>query len=264
MKLVVTADIHYGLRERGDESARRLAEEICSGGGDALVLAGDNAAISPALFTECFRLFGGFPGRRLALCGNHDLWTQDGDSLAIYRERFPAWAAAGGFEYLEGSPVVIGNVGIVGTVGWYDYSFRDKSLDISEHFYEKKFHPKLARWNDGQFVRMAMSDHEFNKVVLDGLDASIRAIYEQVEVIVAVTHVLAFDCMIIHKSSPSWDFCSAFMGSRALGELLLRYPKVRYHFCGHAHQPSRHTVGHILTVNVGSTYNEKRYEVLEL
>ena len=56
----------------------------------------------------------------------------------------------------------------------------------------------------------------------------------------------------------------AHMGSRSLGNLLLKYPKIRYHFCGHTHVPGRHHVGQLETINIGSTYLEKRYEVLEL
>jgi len=264
MKLLVTADLHYGLREAGDASARELAREICATDADALVLAGDTAALEPDLFVECFRLFEGFRGRKLAICGNHDLWSPNGDSLAIYREKFAAWAGEAGFEYLEGSPVVLGNVGLVGTVGWYDYSFQDETLGLDERFYEQKYCPRLARWNDGQFVKMPLSDAEFNELVTERLVSSIQRIYEQVGTIVTVTHMLAFDCMIVHKPVAAWNFCSAYMGSRALGETLLQFPKVRHHFCGHAHQPSRHKVGHIETINVGSNYYEKRYDMLEL
>lgn len=264
MRLLVTADLHYGLRDAGDASTRELAQRICASDADALVLAGDNASMEPELFAECFRLFEGFRGRKLTICGNHDLWSRNGDSLSIYHERFASWAGEAGFECLEGSPVIIGNVGLVGTVGWYDYSFRDETLGIEERFYEQKFHPRLARWNDGQFIKMPLSDAEFSELVTERLVSSIQGVYEQVETIVAVTHMLAFDCMIVHKRVAAWDFCSAFMGSRTLGETLLRYPKVGYHFCGHAHQPSRHRVGHLETINVGSNYDEKRCEILEL
>lgn len=57
MKLIITSDLHYGLDDRGDLSTRKLAEEIADSGADALVLAGDNAAFSAPLFTECFNCF---------------------------------------------------------------------------------------------------------------------------------------------------------------------------------------------------------------
>ena len=264
MKLIITADLHFGSREAGNASVREIASEIAQSDADALVLAGDNAAVDPELFQECFSCFDGFNGRKFTLCGNHDLWTRDGDSLQIYREGFPEMAQAGDFEYLEGQPATFGNVGLVGTAGWYDYSFRDESIDIDDRYYEQKSHPKLAKWNDGAFVKLGMSDPEFNELVLNRLEQSIESIYDQVEVVVAVTHLIAFDCMLIQKPERAWRFCNAFRGSRSLGNLLLKYPKIRYHFCGHTHVPGRHRVGQLETINIGSTYLEKRYEVLEL
>ena len=264
MRLIVTADLHYGLRDEGDSSTHRLAEEVQASGAEVLVLAGDNAAMNPSHFRECFQAFRNFPGRKLAICGNHDLWTQDGDSLSIFEERFPEWASESGFGCLEGNPVVIGKVGIVGTMGWYDYSFRDESLGLEDRYYEQKFHPRLARWNDGQYVKMDLSDREFSELLNTRLESDIRNIYDQVEEIVVVTHLVAFECMLIRRPEQAWRFCNAFIGCRALGELLLKYPKARHHYCGHTHQPARHQIEHLTTVNVGSTYYDKRAELLEL
>ena len=264
MRLILTADLHFGKNATGDASAREMAREINSLGADALILAGDNAAFDPELFHDCFQLFADFPGRKLALCGNHDLWTRDGDSHAIYEHVFATWAEETGFEYLEGAPVVIGGVGIAGSIGWYDYSFRDEDLDIPQKYFEQNFHPKYARWNDGVFVKMSMSDTEFHAQCLATLEEGIQSLLPRTDTIVAVTHMVAFEEMRVQRQGPVWGFCNAFMGSRSLGELLLRYPEIRHHFCGHTHLHHVYEMNGMRSVNIGSNYLQKRYEILEL
>ena len=41
MKLIITADLHFGSREAGNASVREIASEIAQSDADALVLAGD-------------------------------------------------------------------------------------------------------------------------------------------------------------------------------------------------------------------------------
>jgi len=264
MRLILTADLHFGKNEAGDASAREMAREINTLGADVLILAGDNAAFNPALFNECFQLFSDFPGRKFALCGNHDLWTRDGDSQIIYEQLFASWAEECGFEYLEGNPVLINGIGIAGSVGWYDYSFRDREIDIPLKYFEQNYHPKFARWNDGLFVKKDMSDTEFHDQCLATLEKGIQSLLPQTDTIVAVTHMIAFEEMRVQKPGPVWGFCNAFMGSRSLGEMLLRYPQIRHHFCGHTHLHNIHEKDGLRSVNIGSSYLQKRYEILEI
>jgi Icc-related predicted phosphoesterase len=61
---------------------------------------------------------------------------------------------------------------------------------------------------------------------------------------------------------PGWNFCNAFMGSTLLGEMLLRHPKVRYHISGHIHDQKMVKKEHLVSINPGSTYDEKKYIAL--
>ena len=77
-------------------------------------------------------------------------------------------------------------------------------------------------------------------------------------------HHLPFRELVPDSDDPTWAFASAFMGSERFGEVLLSEPKVRYVFCGHSHRPLRVRCGHIRCIDVGCSYVEKRYEVIEL
>ena len=187
MRVLVTADLHYDIA-RSRESARRVADQACTAGGDALVLVGDTAGADLGPLRECLALFERFAGRKLLVPGNHCLWCRQGeDSLHRYEHVLPEAASEAGFAVLDHSPVATGPVGLVGSVGWYDYSLADESLGIPEDFYRAKVAPGAAacleehrellerhrgrltdeqlsissRWMDGQHVRLPVSDGEF-------------------------------------------------------------------------------------------------------
>ena len=41
--------------------------------------------------------------------------------------------------------------------------------------------------------------------------------------------------------------------------MLLNHPKVRYHICGHTHEQKVVRKGSLISINPGSTYDEKRF-----
>ena len=130
MRILVTADLHYDIR-RSREPTEQLARQALATGGDCLVLVGDSAGRDLQPLRDCLRLFADFPDRKLFVPGNQCLWcNHDEDSLDRYERILPATVAGEGFAMLDHEPVVLGGVGLVGSVGWYDYSFRVKSLEI--------------------------------------------------------------------------------------------------------------------------------------
>jgi predicted phosphodiesterase len=144
MRILVTADLHYNIA-RSQEPARLLARQTCDEGGDALVLVGDSAAAELGPLRQCLRLFADFPGRKFLVLGNHSLWCRGPeDSLDRYHRVLPQTAAEEGFHLLDESPAVLGDLALVGSVGWYDYSFRDRSLGIPEAFYLLAQCPKVS------------------------------------------------------------------------------------------------------------------------
>jgi Icc-related predicted phosphoesterase len=315
MKILVTADLHYDIA-RSREPARKLAAEIVAAGGDALVLAGDSAGADVAKLGECLQLFEGFHGLKLLVPGNHCLWCKDDEnSLDRYERLIPQVAAGEGFVVLDHQPQVLGvsavsaarpagvspaattpaapsgtGLGLVGSIGWYDYSFADASLGIPLAFYEAKLSPGAAdyyeehrhlvhahreqlterqlsigsRWMDGVHVRLGMSDVEFTQMLAQKLRGQLARISPKVTRIAAFVHHLPFGELVPKDRPDRFAFAAAFMGSPAIGEVLLECPKVTCVCCGHSHWPGRTKIGHVNVINIGSTYTEKRLEILEL
>jgi predicted phosphodiesterase len=288
MKILVTADLHYNIA-RSREPVERLAEKACRRRADALVLLGDVAGEDLGPFADCLALFAGFPGRKFLVPGNHCLWTtpEGADSLTRYHHQLPAVAGEHDFTVLDHNPTVLGEVGLVGCIGWYDYSLRDESLGIPLPFYHAKASPGAAeyygmdelvadhrdvlterhmrmgvRWRDGQKVRLTMSDEEFTEQLDARLSEQLAELSPRCERIVAMFHHLPFAELVPRHRPDRFAFAAAYLGAKRLGQTLLDCPKVTHVYCGHSHWPIRRRIGSVEAVNVGSTYKEKRLEVL--
>ncbi len=290
MKVLVTADLHYDIA-RSQESARRVARQACALGGDALVLVGDTAGAEMDPWRQCLGLFQRFAGLRLFVPGNHCLWCRQGeDSLHRYEHVLPEAAAEAGFSVLDHQPVAAGEVGLVGSVGWYDYSLADESLGIPKDFYRAKVAPGAAayleehrdlvdrhrghltaehlaigsRWMDGQHVRLPISDEEFVHRLAEKLERQLAELAARVERIAAFVHHLPFAELVPADRPPQFAFAAAYMGAARLGEVLLACEKVTHVFCGHSHWGDAQRIGHLNVLNVGSTYTDKRLLMVDL
>ena len=290
MRILVTADLHYNI-PRSRAPTRLLARRICASGGEALVLVGDTAGAETRPLVECLGLFDGFAGRKFLVAGNHCLWCRpDEDSLHRYRDVLPAVAADAGFHLLDQAPALVGRTALAGSVGWYDYSFRDESLGIPEPFYRAKLSPGAARylgghddllaahsheltdahmgigarWMDGQNVRLGVSDEQFLEMVAATLEEHLREVSDRAERICVFLHHLPFAELVPPGRPAGFAFAAAYMGAGRLGEVVKNCPKVTHVFCGHSHWPAEISVGDIDVVNVGSTYTDKKLRVLEL
>ncbi len=284
MRILATADLHYN-----HPKSRRLADELIermnSVEADVLLLVGDTAAGDGDAIEQCLGRFQ-FAGPKLFIAGNHELWTHRGDSYRLFREELPKRVREMGWRWLEGEPFVDGDVAIVGSVGWYDYSFAQAELEIPRRFYEAKVSPGAAdrleqhvhlleeaddvpahakevcaRWNDGQFVKLHRSDEAF----LDELLSDLRKQLERLRTkkIVAAIHHLPFADLLPPSRSAQWDFAKAYLGAAKIGELLRRYDNIHTLLCGHSHFPAEAKIGSMRAINLGSGYRAKEYLLLE-
>jgi predicted phosphodiesterase len=286
MRLLITADLHYN-HARSREPADRVIDDINRAGGDVLLVVGDTAACDGDELEQCLSRFT-FAGPRLFVAGNHELWTHGGDSYDIYANRLPRRVRELGWHWLESEPFVADNIGIVGTVGWYDYSFAQASLQIPHRFYRQKVSPGaaqylsdyahllepaddltpqarqvVARWNDGRFVKLHREDEQFLGELTSRLNRQLHAL-EHLQTVVAASHHLPFRELLPPSHAAHWDFVKAYLGSDAIGGTLLRHKNVQHAFCGHSHFPAETTIGHVHAVNVGSGYRVKRFLTLDL
>lgn len=289
MRLVVTSDLHYNVL-RSKQPTLDVAEEICRLRADALLILGDAAGEDLSILRECLALFDAFEGRKFFVPGNHELWTPPGTcSLTRYEEILPRACAQAGFHMLDREPVLLNGVGLVGSMGWYDFSFRPEHLGIPLRFYQEKIAPGAAsrmerylhllepgddipnaalkmgtRWMDGEHVRLPMSDLEFCRRLLDRLDRQLTRMSEACETIVVGLHHAPFAELVPLNPNPSWAFARAFLGSTAFGDLLLSHPKARHVYCGHLHKDGQVIRDHVTCTSTGCTYIAKRYEMIEL
>ena len=282
MRLLVTADLHYN-HPKSRSVADDLIERMNATGGDAVVVVGDTAVADGDALERCLSRFT-CPGPKLVVAGNHELWTRRPDSHVIFSEELPRRVRGLGWHWLEGDPFTAGDVAVVGSVGWYDYSFAPPELGIPRRFYAAKVSPAaadrlggpfaplvattddvspaardvVARWNDGKFVHLGRTDEQFLAERLDDLRRSLVSV-ERSTTVVAAVHCLPFRQLLPPPHSGQWDFAKAYLGSDRLGQLLLARPNVRHAYCGHSHYAAEATIGHLHAVNVGSGYRVKTF-----
>jgi predicted phosphodiesterase len=288
MRLIVTADLHYNIA-RSKAPTMAVAEEICQRRADGLLILGDIGGRDIGIVSECLHLFDRFPGRKFFVAGNHDIWTDpEGDSLVRLERELPAVCREAGFHPLDIEPAELDGIGLAGSIGWYDYTFRPGRLGIPLRFYQQKIAPGAAartpghehlmedtsdipedamrigaRWMDGVHARLPISDEAFCDRLLNRLDNHLDQLSE-CRSIVAGIHHLPFRQLVPQQENPSWAFAAAFLGSERFGELLARHDRVRYVLCGHSHMQSRVRRDHIECINVGCTYKAKRYETIDI
>src|SRR5947209_810942 len=130
IKLAITADLHLPITPA--ERLEALAREMADFNPDAAVLGGDLAE-SLADLERCLTLFKErLPCPVWVIPGNHDLWVRrSSDSRRLWLEHLPQAVADAGCRWLEGTAFVLGGTAVAGTIGWYDYSAADPSVQAS-------------------------------------------------------------------------------------------------------------------------------------
>ena len=287
MRLLVTADLHYN-HPRSRPVAEDLIDRMNGAGGDAVVVGGDTAVADGDALERCLARFA-CAGPKLFVAGNHELWTHRPDSHELFTDELPRRVRALGWHWLEGDPVTLGDVAVVGSVGWYDYSFARPELGIPRRFYAAKVSPGaaerlggsfsplldpaddvlpiardvVARWNDGKFVHLGRTDEQFLAERLDELRQSLQRV-ASARAVVAAVHCLPFRQLLPPPHSAQWDFVKAYLGSDRIGQLLLAHANVRHVYCGHSHYAAEATIGDLHAVNVGSGYRVKTFCTLDV
>ncbi|MEM8875747.1 MAG: metallophosphoesterase [Planctomycetota bacterium] len=279
-RLVALADLHLNHR-KSRESAEAQARQVVRRGSDVLFMLGDAAVWDGDTLDECLGLFDDFRGAKLFVPGNHDLWTSEpsNDALNLLTDALPRRVAATGWHWLQGSPFRVGDLAIVGNLGWYDLGFSVDSLNIPKPFYEAGVSPgyvltrgspkqmiddarrcefpgnKLfARWNDTRYVRGARADI-FDQCMAD-LDADLLAVADA-KTVVAATHTVPLAGLLPPRRMLQLDFVRAYLGSPKLGGRMLAAPNVRHILCGHSHFPAECDIGPVNAINIGSGYRKK-------
>lgn len=222
---------------------------MCTAGADVLILAGDIATGGEETYREFLNLFRRFGGPKLFVPGNHDLWSaaRKPRSRQRYREDLPALVHACGFHYLPGQPLAVNGTGFVGTIGWYDYGFRQIEppraglcvtpmhpvggpgqmrleprrgrldvawQDLTDADYAHKAlawsergRPRSLIWNDAVFVDWGRPDPVVADEMATELARDMAALGPDVRALVCITHCLPFAGLL---DGPTRDVGHAF------------------------------------------------------
>ncbi|MCC2672418.1 MAG: metallophosphoesterase [Armatimonadetes bacterium] len=269
MRLAITSDLHWGLDARGDAATLRLARHVELLAPDVFAIAGDVG--EGADFAACLAVFQGLGCERLVIPGNHDLWSRDpkASSLTRYEQELPEIAAAAGFHYLDQKPYLAGGgLALLGSINWYDYSFADPIVE-SEHptaqvMYRAKLFPN-GRHNDGQFVRLGISDQDFTGRVVGRFREQLAGLPTDAEQVIAIQHhppvrELFYPTPLTTTYQRFW---LAYTGNRRMQDAVLSDSRITTLICGHTHAACSADVAGKRCLNVGGDYGFKRLLLLD-
>lgn len=253
MRIAFTSDLHTDHDSANQDVWQEMVAMLQALAPDVFICCGDIAA-DPQRFGVTLMALEHLPCLKLLVPGNHDLWLPNNawirrgiTSREKYYHLLPALCRAAGVHPLWLAPYIYGDVAFCGTVGWYDYSLRNREFDdqITQDDYRRKTFAG-RRWNDARFVhwythetvasaRTPISDAALTHHMVHELTAQLQSVQHQVRHIVGVTHMLPFPHLLHYRQEPRADYFSAFMGSTLLGEAFQASPPVSLVFAGHTH-----------------------------
>ncbi len=263
-RFYITSDLHYGHRRKADEVTRQLARYVCENPVDAFLLGGDIGA-NPQAIRDCLLLFKDFPGKKLVVPGNHDVWLDKGwntqDSLELHDSILTDVFDECDFHPLHMAPLTVNGLAFVGSMGWYDYSFRD-DIGIPFECYETKTPPwsPMPIWSDARFARFPMNDVDLTHLLNERMQRQLSDV-SSAEQVVAMVHHVVDKSLLIHPRTrvpTQWRYANAFLGSNCHGEALTQDPRVQQIFSGHIHMERYSPLGSVASYTLGSDYRKKQ------
>jgi hypothetical protein len=173
-----------------------------------------------------------------------------------------------GFKCLDSAPDIVDNYGIVGNIGWYDYSFRDKKIDFMypnamESYKRKEFPGSETKWKDGFYVKWNKSDEEMSLFFSNLLESHINEINDRVDNICYFSHHPPMQ-VLVPFGDLNWNKGHAFQGSTLFEDVVFKYEKIRFIFCGHSHKDIYREIADKKCYNVGAGYDYPKYVMVEI
>ncbi len=254
MKIAAVSDIH--ARDDGSDKAllegiRERVEEIAP---DIFVIAGD-VSEKLELLSGNLALLKVDGVKNLYVAGNHDIWFEHEkgfSSLDKYSKLIRDVCNDIGFTYLPDNPYTKDGIAFVGSIGWYDYSFRRLDLPITREEYEAKQY-RSAVWRDFYNIDWSFSDEEAVELFNSKLKYDLETLPDDVDSVIYVSHHLPFKELTLYRNYLPWDFFSAYMGAESTGEIILADDRSALTISGHSHIRRKINKGRLtaMTVPIG-------------
>lgn len=278
MKVAYTSDVHADITLNNGQLIAYLVKRVGELNPDVFVLAGD---ISNTL--ECLdrtlKLFNEITCLKIMIPGNHDVWTESNnsirkgkDSFYKYKKAIPEVCSQNGFLYPITEPCIIGNIAIIGNIGWYDYTLADSRLTNTYDFmdYVRGTFDE-GSWNDTKYAvwlkspdspnwkerLKTLSNNSLFEMLFSELKNTVQKIPDDITKVIIVLHTAPFKECIIPKDEPSpFD---AYEGSSKIGEFIRTISKDREIriICGHRHKKLFLNMGNIKLYRSPVGYLEK-------
>jgi len=278
LRLLFVSDIHYPV----DYKVMHRLMEAAKDREAVIVIAGDVTAGGYLHHFEKFlRLMS--QARLVLVAGNHDLWLskkmiKKGYNSLHKLEKISQLCRKYGAKLLdtEKEPLEMGGAALVGSVGWYDYSYAQGLGYTREDFErgtpykgcEKSLRgplPPCPAWhNDKVYVKLPFPDEEYVRRNIAQMEKKIRAAEKKGLPVYLILHHVPRQELVKYTGNPKEDFFKAYEGSPKLGELAEKHRKtVKAVFYGHIHDPNAKptTINGIKYIN---TYPSLRTQTIQI
>ncbi len=236
MKIGIISDIHIDINYTDrDLVTPAICRYIKENSLDLIIIAGDVASDYQLTLTSLKEIEKSGNVPCLYVPGNHDIWTEnhpDKTSWEIYE-----LLKSHSHNLANGSYEIDKNWIVIGDLGWYDFSFGDTQYSL-EDFSRMKYEKRV--WQDSIWSVWDRSTLEMHRYFIKKLESQLNR-YRDKNIIV-VTHVLPIKDFTVQPLSPMWEYMNAFLGSSEYGELILKYPNVKYAVSGHVHYRKRKVI----------------------
>lgn len=195
LTIAVTSDLLLGAAS--PDSIQSLVDALAGSGADAVVLAGNIGENDSQIGQFFKRLRQGLACPIGFVPGNQDLFFRnETSSEALLTQCLPDLCQSHGIRFLPGNPLVVGPLGIVGSMAWYDYSAADPTanLTLEDHvqFKQDRNVPEALRidwpWTDLEVAARSARGIEADFATL-GANPAVRRV-------LAVTHFPVFDWQV--------------------------------------------------------------------
>lgn len=230
MKIGILSDIHVdiNLHQGKDDVTPAICRFIRENKLDIFIIAGDIAGDYTLTLNSINRIEKETGKICLFVPGNHDIWTEKHPgktSWDIYNKlkSHPHNLSAGPYS-------INSKWTVIGDLGWYDYKFGNRKYSI-EDFDRMQYKDRI--WQDSIKAVWGISTLEMHAYFLKKLDIQLNE--QRDKNIILVTHVLPIEDFTVQQPSLMWEYLNAFMGSPDYGNLVKKYPDIKYSISGHVH-----------------------------
>jgi len=248
MRIVFTSDLHYDYSEINRKITEQIIKEMEILKPDIIVIAGD-VAEKISVLDHVLSLFSHLSATKLFVPGNHDIWVEDppyDNSFKKYKYFIPKVCRNNNFINLTDSIYTKNNIALIGSIGWYDYTFKRDYLEYSDLDYDKgdfeegvNYDCNKINWIEDNSIKLKNSS--INKHIFDYMfkefDEFLLRLPEQFNKIVIVLHMVPFsESLKIYDEVPLNPLI-AYEGSVRIGKRIFEISNQKdiYVIHGHSH-----------------------------